>query len=531
MSKQGEFIKTVRRKQGLTQKQLAEKLNVSDKVISKWEVGDSFPDYTLLPELAKILQVEIQEILDGECHKKEQVKKESDSKTIEKNNTNNYVFVTNVNSNDNKKGIGNEESLDKVLGLESKPSIKNLKCQSCGSSDIMLNGDYGICNSCGTKIILDKNITNNFITNVSLKNEDLQNHYIIDTLINEKDFKKSVYYFLTTQRTPADILDNTTFKKIEKNDAQFLTIDARYNGNYSASIGYDRKEQYIAQEKVYDPEIKDYIVKNVTKERTVTDWRPVSGPVSTSQKSCVQLGIGGKDALDRLTDSLAEDVDYLQAKGNIKPINPENSKNINFYIPTQKEINKAISSGECKVYAQTKSSLYGTGDHMKDFNCSLNHSIERQNFYVATEYSIGYVYHDNQAGEDLEGMAWGLGYKNDVIGIYPDASEDIDDQIKSQTKGSGIFSLFTSILTILFCVLSLAILQEKKFLIVIGILFFASMISFIHYRKKYKKIKTQVNTDIMERKKQKLIDRLQKEGLPALTNKELKEIEKIKEAM
>ena len=66
MSKQGEFIKLARRKQALTQKQLAEKLNVSDKVISKWEVGDSFPDYILLPQLAEILQVEIQEILNGE---------------------------------------------------------------------------------------------------------------------------------------------------------------------------------------------------------------------------------------------------------------------------------------------------------------------------------------------------------------------------------------------------------------------------------------------------------------------------------
>lgn len=529
MSKQGEFIKTVRRRQGLTQKQLAEKLNVSDKVISKWELGDSFPDYTLLPKLAKTLQVEIQEILNGEFHKKEQIGKGSSNDDVAKNNTNNYVFVTNANLGTNKKSIGNEELLDKALGLELKTSIKNLKCDSCGSSDIKLEGDYGICNNCGAKIIIDKNITNNFITNVSLKNEDLQNHYVIDTLITEKDFKRNVYCFLTTQKTPADILDHTTFKKVEKNDAQFLVIDAQYNGNYSASVGYDRTEQNIEQERVYDPEIKGYIVKNVTKERIVTDWRPVSGPVSTHQKSCVQLGIGGENALDRLTDSLANDIDGLQAKGNIKPINPENTKNINFHMPTQKEIDKAISSGEYKVYAQTERSLYGTGDHMKDFKCSLNHLIEKQNFYVATEYSIGYVYHDSQGGKDIEGMAWGLGYKNNVIGIYPDASEDIDDQIKSQTKVDGVFSLITSILTMLFCVLSFAILQEKKFIIVIGILSVASIISFVHYRKKYKKIKAQVNADIMEIKKQKLIDRLQKEGLPALTDKELKEIEKIKE--
>ena len=66
MSKQGEFIKNARRKMGLTQKQVADKLNVSDKVVSKWEVGDSFPDHILLPRLAELLQVDVQEILNGE---------------------------------------------------------------------------------------------------------------------------------------------------------------------------------------------------------------------------------------------------------------------------------------------------------------------------------------------------------------------------------------------------------------------------------------------------------------------------------
>lgn len=531
MSKQGEFLKTVRRKKGLTQKQLAEKLNVSDKVISKWEVGDSFPDYSLLPNLSQILEVEIQEILNGEFSPKENKEENSKVKNKESVNTNNYVFVTNVNSNAGKKSIANEDVLDEVLGLKTKTGIKNLQCKNCGSTDIKLEDGYGICNNCGTKIIIDKNVTNNFITNVSLKKDDLHNHFIIDTLISEKEFKKSVYYFLTTQSTPADVLDNTDFESVEKHDAQFLVIDVRYDGNYSASIGYDRKEQYTAQEKVYVPEIKDYVVKDVIKERTVTDWRPVSGPVSTYQKSCVQLGIDGSDVLDKLADSLAVDIDYLQGQGNIKPINPDNTKNIDFYTPTAKEINKAISSAEYEIYSQTHSSVIGMGDHIKDFKCNVNHTIEKQTFYVATEYSMSYVYHDSVESNDIKGMLWGLGYKKGVIGISPDATEDINYQVKSQTRFSGIFSLLTTILTMLFCVLSLAVLQKTKYIFVIGILFLVSMISFIYYRKKYKKVKKQINTEIMDIKKQKLIARLQKEGLPALTDKELKAIEKIKEDM
>ena len=80
MNKQGEFLKLLRRKQGLTQTDLADKLNVSDKVISKWEVGDSFPDYSLLMPLANILKVDVQEILNGEYN---QEKLQDDSQNAE----------------------------------------------------------------------------------------------------------------------------------------------------------------------------------------------------------------------------------------------------------------------------------------------------------------------------------------------------------------------------------------------------------------------------------------------------------------
>ena len=120
MSKQGEFLKTVRRKKGLTQKQLAEKLNVSDKVISKWEVGDSFPDYSLLPNLSQILEVEIQEILNGEFSPKENKEENSKVKNKESVNTNNYVFVTNVNEPNL---FSNDVS---IVALSSRKSSKGL---------------------------------------------------------------------------------------------------------------------------------------------------------------------------------------------------------------------------------------------------------------------------------------------------------------------------------------------------------------------------------------------------------------------
>ena len=53
----GTTIKTLRDKLHLTQSQLAEKLCVSDKVISKWETGKGFPDISLIEPLAAALRV------------------------------------------------------------------------------------------------------------------------------------------------------------------------------------------------------------------------------------------------------------------------------------------------------------------------------------------------------------------------------------------------------------------------------------------------------------------------------------------
>ena len=64
--KMGRFIAELRKSHQLTQKELAEKLNVSDKAVSKWERGLSCPDISLLSPLSDILGVTTTELLNGE---------------------------------------------------------------------------------------------------------------------------------------------------------------------------------------------------------------------------------------------------------------------------------------------------------------------------------------------------------------------------------------------------------------------------------------------------------------------------------
>lgn len=64
--KMGEFICYLRKEKSMTQKAIAEKLNVTDKAVSKWETGNGYPEITIIPELAKVLGVTVNELIAGE---------------------------------------------------------------------------------------------------------------------------------------------------------------------------------------------------------------------------------------------------------------------------------------------------------------------------------------------------------------------------------------------------------------------------------------------------------------------------------
>ena len=62
----GELINRIRNEKGYTQSALAQQLNISNRTVSKWENGDGFPDISMLPELAQLLGISVDELLAGE---------------------------------------------------------------------------------------------------------------------------------------------------------------------------------------------------------------------------------------------------------------------------------------------------------------------------------------------------------------------------------------------------------------------------------------------------------------------------------
>lgn len=67
----GTMIVALRKEQGMTQLELAEKMGVTDKAVSKWERDLSFPDVNSIPKLAEIFNVSIDELMQVQTHMKE----------------------------------------------------------------------------------------------------------------------------------------------------------------------------------------------------------------------------------------------------------------------------------------------------------------------------------------------------------------------------------------------------------------------------------------------------------------------------
>lgn len=78
----GRFIADERKRKGFTQRQLAEKLGISDKTVSKWECGNGFPEVSLLLPLCKELDISVNELLSGERVSEQEYQKKAEENMV-----------------------------------------------------------------------------------------------------------------------------------------------------------------------------------------------------------------------------------------------------------------------------------------------------------------------------------------------------------------------------------------------------------------------------------------------------------------
>ncbi len=92
----GKFLSELRKEKGLTQIQLAEQLNVTDKAISRWETGKNYPDIELFENISKVLDISVSELLEGKRIEKDNLFAVSEDhivKQIRKNKKTKKIYL------------------------------------------------------------------------------------------------------------------------------------------------------------------------------------------------------------------------------------------------------------------------------------------------------------------------------------------------------------------------------------------------------------------------------------------------------
>ncbi len=154
IEKVGEQIAVLRKSKGLTQSELGERIGVSFQAVSKWERGETLPDITLLPDLAKILETTIDFILLGS------------EKVIEYKGK---FTVTDV-----KKGLNCLKNVGEYLGTENiiyRAAIKGI------NTDLNTNIEEAFYNDYVFEAFLAEAIIQNLISGLYVDVSDVKNNF------------------------------------------------------------------------------------------------------------------------------------------------------------------------------------------------------------------------------------------------------------------------------------------------------------------------------------------------------------------
>lgn len=154
IEKVGEQIAVLRKSKGLTQSQLGERIGVSFQAVSKWERGETLPDITLLPDLAKILETTIDFILLGS------------EKVIEYKGK---FTVTDV-----KKGLNCLKNVGEYLGTENiiyRAAIKGINTELNTNIEEAFSNDYVF------EAFLAEAIIQNLISGLYVDVSDVKNNF------------------------------------------------------------------------------------------------------------------------------------------------------------------------------------------------------------------------------------------------------------------------------------------------------------------------------------------------------------------
>ncbi len=265
----GLFLKELRKEKGLTQEQLADIFNVSNRSVSRWENGKNMPDLSLLVQLADFYEVDIREIIDGE--RKDELSKSDVKETITHVSEYTQINVEQKLKKRHRLSLFVTICLSVILliVLNSKMNIQNHNSEEYTAYKYTVE-------DIKKEIISDQNLNDDIkLSLIETINDDKYDYWIIKTKCDvTNEYVCYPYFYVTSLKSSSSSLqsietilcgninfDNNGTKKcftgnlfyyLENNHTVFWDINGDFSHNGTTSVQLDKSSSSIGQMLYYN---------------------------------------------------------------------------------------------------------------------------------------------------------------------------------------------------------------------------------------------------------------------------------------
>lgn len=344
--------------------------------------------------------------------------------------------------------------------------------------------------------------------------------YLPADLREETFFREVLVKLALNGDTDPEVAD-VKFGEVKKSFCEVVYGELHLETDATASVGYDRQEQYQEKVRKYNSETKRYYDAYETKTRTVTDWQPFSTHCSEDRTGA---GLNRDERKDLLRSSLCHNY-TLQDMVRLAKQKPE-LEELQKDIWESKEGGYNGSFPELGTFGiediknETEPYVKYPGDHVKDIRESSSKELLHADCYILPIYEVTFEYR----GETYRAVTYGFGNASRIELEYPPAEEREDPNDVALKKTQPMKKAFIAS-WVLCGVAVLAQIAVFYFGIGwVGFLAIAGYVSAVVFHivrnKRYDKIVKQMTEEFVSTKREALVSSLQKREYPALSAKE-----------
>ena len=372
-NKSGKFIAKLRKEKNMTQEQLAEKMGISVNAVSKWERGLSFPDVSLYKKLCKELDINIEELINGEKDKSEEAKEKAIISTLKE---------TNKIKKNSKKILFILSTIFVIILCCLIYYNKNLKVNLVNDSDYLYDEIIGF--------IREKE----FKENPEANEKDFNVFYSYHPFGIEK-IKNYKYVYLWIYEQSYYIEKEEYGSGLAISSGSSIPIKAIFKDNKLQDVIYPKDgNQYVPSIKEMFPGIIEYQVLNFDNEKNINKLFN-----AVQQKKNVYYDYLNLDMSKITIDDLVyEDLIFIVEKKNSKcniPIQLNIYKNNKYTLLTEY---KACKPGvACIEMLQYTKSIEGKYNY--DVIEIIRHSVDANLFQYTNENLPEYMIHSGKGHE------------------------------------------------------------------------------------------------------------------------------------